>query len=98
MPATVQHLDVRASTYYKRQAALGDAARGRLTQSGGGRMTEPTEGLVAKSRAQVLNLIDFLSAYDAQRNPPVRRLEDHGMFRPAGQVDAALRLVFGLMR
>ena len=47
-------------------------------------MTEPTEGLVAKSRAQVLNLIDFLSAYDAQRNPPVRRLEDHGMFRLAG--------------
>ena len=47
-------------------------------------MTEPTDGLVAKSRAQVLNLIDFLSAYDAQRNPPVRRLEDHGMFRLAG--------------
>ena len=36
MLVTVQHLDVRASTYYKRQAALGDAARGRLTQSGGG--------------------------------------------------------------
>jgi hypothetical protein len=47
-------------------------------------MTESTDGLVAKSRAQVLNLIDFLSAYDAQRNPPVRRLEDHGMFRLAG--------------
>ena len=48
-------------------------------------MTEPTEGLAPKSRAQVLNLIDFLSAYDAQRNPPVRRLEEHGMFRLAGK-------------
>ena len=47
-------------------------------------MTQPTDGPAATSRAQVLNLIDFLSAYDAQRNPPIRKIEDHGMFRLAG--------------
>ena len=43
-----------------------------------------TETQPGDSRRQVLNLIDFLSAYDAQRNPPIRRIDDHGMFRLAG--------------
>ena len=64
------------------QGATGMAPRGRSTQVGA--MTQPIDGLTGKSRAQVLNLIDFLSAYDAQRNPPVRKIEDHGMFRVAG--------------
>jgi hypothetical protein len=37
----------------------------------------------AKSRDQALNLIDFLSAYDAHRHPPARRVAYHGMFRLA---------------
>ncbi|MET3808545.1 very-short-patch-repair endonuclease [Nakamurella sp. UYEF19] len=32
-------------------------------------------------RAQVLNMIDFLSAYDARRNPPVRDIADYRLFR-----------------
>ena len=47
-------------------------------------MTQPTDRAASTYRAQVLNLIDFLSAYDAQRNPPIRKIEDHGMFRLAG--------------
>ncbi|MET0864295.1 MAG: AAA domain-containing protein, partial [Nakamurella sp.] len=46
-------------------------------------MAQPT-GEHADARAQVLNVIDFLSAYDAQRNPPIRRLEDHKLYRLAG--------------
>lgn len=33
------------------------------------------------ARAQVLQLIDFLSEYDAQRNPPVRNIADYRLFR-----------------
>ena len=47
-------------------------------------MTQPTDSPAATSRAQVLNFIDFLSAYDAQRNPPIRKIDDYGMFRLAG--------------
>lgn len=47
-------------------------------------MTQPRMGEAGGVRGQVLNVIDFLSAYDAQRNPPIRRVEDHAMFRLVG--------------
>ncbi|MGF9648716.1 AAA domain-containing protein [Pseudarthrobacter oxydans] len=44
-------------------------------------MNEDTDVNPGDSRAQVLRLIDFLSEYDAQRNRPVRNIEEYALFR-----------------
>lgn len=44
-------------------------------------MTSNADANAQGSRAQVLRLIDFLSEYDAQRNKPVRNINDYRLFR-----------------
>lgn len=44
-------------------------------------MTGDVDVNAQDSRAQVLRLIDFLSEYDAQRNKPVRNINDYRLFR-----------------
>ncbi|WP_196073285.1 AAA domain-containing protein [Nakamurella alba] len=44
-------------------------------------MSVPPEPATPTVNAQVLNLIEFLAAYDAQRNPAVRDIAETGMYR-----------------